>query len=198
MSRSDGVVVNMFNKTIVSLSFGFMCCANAIGETLLSNNATIAGACNIGTLGVYSGTANATPHFEPATYVCDAGYYLPADAIGCVICPMNNYCVGGAFQYNTNIPQGIMNCPNQWLSPAGMHELESCGHILYIGDSYVYLRNTKKTTPALNILVGDKVFYANVTTADVPMNIDTERKLKISDGITTWSVYDDTVNLEQE
>lgn len=183
----------MFNKTIVSLSFGFVCCANAFAETLLSNNATIPGACNVETLGIYSGTANAIPHFEPATYVCDAGYYLPADATECVVCPINNYCVGGAFQYNTNIPQGIMNCPNQWLSPAGMHELESCGHILHIGDAYVYLRSVKKTTPALNVKIGDNVFFGNMTTADVSMNINTERKLKAKVNDIIYSIHDDTI-----
>jgi len=177
------------------LSVGFICSANAFAdEQLLLNNETVPNACNITNLGVYSGGVNLTPHFEPATYVCNRGYYLPADGVECVICPNNNYCVGGAFQYNTTIAQGIMNCPNQWLSPAGMYELASCGHILHIGNDYLYVRSAKKTTPSLNVKINNEVFFGNMTTLDVPMNINTERRLKIKEGETTYSVYDDTVN----
>ena len=115
-----------------------------------------------------------------------------------MMCPNNNYCVGGAYQYNAHTPQGIMECPNLWYSPLGMHELESCGRILHIGDEVVYLRSSKKTTPSLNVDIdndGIADFFGNMTTLDVPMNRDTERKLKVNYDGTTYSVYDDSVEL---
>ena len=169
--------------------------AFADDANLIMNDTSIVGGCNILNLGAASGTVNLVPRFELATYVCDPGYYLPADAEGCIVCPMNSYCVGGAFQYNETTDQGISECPNSWYSPAGMHELASCGRILHIGDNVVYLRSVKKTTPALHVKVGDDIFYGNMTTTDVSMHSDTERKLKLQYGGQTYSVYDDTVDV---
>ena len=77
-------------------------------------NTIVQEACKARYLGVRSGVANMAPQFEAATYSCDPGYYLPADAIECAICPANNYCVGGNFTYNTGIDQGMTHCPNHW------------------------------------------------------------------------------------
>ena len=159
----------------------------------IMNDTSVVGGCNILNLGTYSGTAQLVPRFELATYVCNPGYYLPADGTECVICPNDNYCVGGAYQYNPTTAQGIMECPNSWYSPEGMHELSSCGRILHIGDNVVYLRSSKKTTPSLNVKIGNEIFYGNMTTSEINMTKGGEHSLRLNYGGQTYSVYDDSM-----
>lgn len=115
-------------------------------------------------------------------------------------CPPDSYCPGLASMplcssgtYNDTI--GINACPAGLYSPAGMWESAQCGHILHVGDDVVYLRATKKTSPSVHVKIGNDIFYGNMTTADVPMNSGTAHKLKLNYGGTTYSVYDDTVNV---
>jgi len=172
--------------------------ANVFADTaFLLNSQNYTNGCNISNLGVGDGSTQLVPNFSINTYVCNPGYYLPADGVQCEICPNDYYCVGGAYQYNTELTQGISECPNSWYSPAGMHELESCGRILHIGDTAVYLRSGKKTTPSLNVRIGNDVFYGNATTQDVNMNADTSHKLKIQADGVTWSIYDDSVTVSE-
>ena len=141
--------------------------------------------------------ANA-PHGFIATYQinsynCNVGYYLPADGIECVICPMNNICIGGTFTYNETTDQGIEPCPNGYFSPAGSDSV-CYPHILHVGDSNIYLRSTKLTTPSLNIKIGNDVFYANMTTERTRMNKDSSHYLhvKTADNVHYY-VCDDTM-----
>lgn len=132
-------------------------------------------------------------------YNCDAGYYLPADAIACAPCPQNSYCTGGVYSFNETIAQGVQSCAAGLYAPVGMWESAQCGHILHIGSEVLYLRATKKTTIALNVDIdGDGVpdFFGNATASDVPMNAATARRLKLKLGDTVYSIYDDTVNVE--
>ena len=69
---------------------------------------------------------------------------------------------------------------------AGADEAADCGHILHLGDSKLYLRNTKKTTPSLNVKIGDSTFYGNMSTA-------TKGKLRVKKDNTTYSVHDDSM-----
>ena len=136
--------------------------------------------------------------YVPNQHTCISGYYMPANYDGCVICLADSYCPGGTYAFNKTITQGIVSCVSGLYAPMGMWELAQCGRILHIGDEVVYLRSTKKTTPALHIDIdndGVADFFGNVTTADVPMTRGTDRKLKLQyDGIT-YSVYDDSVDL---
>jgi len=185
-------------KILTGLSLMFVMSANVFADTpLLMNDLNIVGGCNILNLGVVSGDVQLIPTFELTTYVCNPGYYLPKDTEGCIRCSENFYCAGGAFQYDVETDQGIMECPNSWYSPMGMSSAAQCGRILHVGDSVIYLRSVKKTTPSLNVRVGDDVFYGNMTMLDVQMNADTEHKLKLRFDDTTWSVYDDTVNITE-
>ena len=138
--------------------------------------------------------------FEPTVYTCNPGYYLPANTDGCVICPANSYCPGGAYTFNENDIQGITACATGLYAPMGMWQVDQCGHILHIGEEIVYLRTTKKTLHALHIDVdhdGIADYFGNMTTADVPMHAGTTQKLKVQFAGQTYSVYDDTVNPDE-
>lgn len=70
---------------------------------------------------------------------------------------------------------------------AGADEAADCGRILHIGDDTVYLRNTKKTTPSLNVQIGDTKYYGDMTSGT------TKGKLRVKSGTTTYSVHDDSM-----
>jgi hypothetical protein len=132
--------------------------------------------------------------------VCEMGEYLPAHWYQCEQCPENNYCVGGTYPYSETITSGITQCASGLFAPSGMWESAQCGRILHVGDGFVYLRATKKTSPALHLdLDHDGVadYFGNMTTLDVPMSRDTQRKLKVRYNNTTYSIYDDSVELNQ-
>ena len=190
------------NKICIGLSISVLSTANlfADGDMILPPNSVVPNACVAANTGVYEDSFVMVPVYEDAVYVCNPGYYLPAAMESCELCPQNNYCVGGGYKYNETTPQGIMECPNMWYSPAGMYELASCGRILHIGDNVVYLRSAKKTTPSLNIDIdndGEPDFFGNITTDDVVMHSGAERKLKLNVNGTLYSVYDDTVEVSE-
>ena len=149
--------------------------------------------------GVATGKENASSVSECLTGAtsipCNAGYYLPAGEQECAQCLINSYCVGGQYEYSDVTNQGIQSCSANLRSPAGSWEQAQCGRILHIGDNIVYLRSVKKTTPSLNVMLDGTVFYGNMTTNDVVMHSGTERKLKLQFNNTTYSVYDDTVEV---
>lgn len=131
---------------------------------------------------------------------CDAGNYLPAHGYECVECPINNYCSGGTCNYSESVNNGITQCPNNLYSPRGSYSVDQCGRILHLGDNTMYLRSVKKTVPSLNIDIdndGTPDFFGNMTTQDVVMNADTERKLQVQYNGLTYFVHDDTVNVQE-
>ena len=46
--------------------------------------------------------------FEPKTYNCSSGYFLPANTDGCIACPQNAICAGGTFTFDMTHAQGII------------------------------------------------------------------------------------------
>ena len=134
-------------------------------------------------------TANISPVFTPNQHTCTPGYYLPANADSCTICPQNNYCIGGTYTFNETSDQGIEQCVNGH-APIGSSVCYP--HILHIGNDVVYLKSNKLTTPSLNIGMDDGIFYANMTTTPTPMNAATEHFLKIEYDGTIYYVCDDT------
>ena len=190
------IVLNKITAFLIVVILGSA--ANAIADTNLLNNLSIPNGCVIANIGITSGQVVLEPTWSVNTYVCQPGYYLPADGEACVRCPNNNYCTGGAWTFNTQNAQGITECPNSWYAPTGMSELGSCGRILHVGNNVIYLRSEKKTFPSLNVKIGDDIFYANMTVADINMNEETDRKLKIGYENATFSVYDDSVDVSSE
>ena len=51
--------------------------------------------------------------------------------------------------------------------------------ILHVGNDTIQLSQTKATTPALHVRVGDEVWYGNMTRCQLPMNENTDKELKI-------------------
>ena len=49
-----------------------------------------------------------TAIFEINSYDCEKGYFLPANALGCTICPDGQTCFGGTFKFHTTESQGIL------------------------------------------------------------------------------------------
>ena len=45
--------------------------------------------------------------FEPVSYNCASGYFLPAGAISCATCPSGYTCPGGSYTFSTTNTQGI-------------------------------------------------------------------------------------------
>ncbi len=55
-----------------------------------------------------------------------------------------------------------------------------------VGSDKIYLRSSKKTTPSLNVKVGDTTFYGNMTSGAL------DGYLIIKDGNVTYRVHDDS------
>lgn len=132
--------------------------------------------------------------------VCNSGEYFPAHWYECKTCPENNYCVGGTYPYSETVSAGATQCPHNGYSNTGASSVAQCYRILHVGNNELFLRGAKKTTPSLNIDInndGVPDFFGNMTTADMPMNSGTARKLKVSFDGVAYSVYDDTVTVPE-
>lgn len=135
---------------------------------------------------------------------CNNGYYLPANSNVCAKCLANNYCPSGTYTFDQTNNQGINSCSNGLVAPVGMWESAQCGRILRIGQKYVYLRSTKKTTTSLNVDIdndGVPDFFGNMGTIPVPMNADfsnlqdgNKLMVNINGSNDVYYIYDDTVS----
>ncbi|MDE6571047.1 MAG: hypothetical protein K2L95_02400, partial [Alphaproteobacteria bacterium] len=99
-----------------------------------------------------------------------AGYWAAASTVSQGSAGTRNACASGL----TTIGYGN-----------GADEAGDCGRVLNVGSNKVYLRSTKKTTPSLNVKIGDKTYYGNMSTA-------TKGNLRVKNGTTTYSVHDDS------
>lgn len=177
--------------------FAVMSASNADVSGYFLPNTVVPNACNGLDIGVYDGTVTMVPVYEDTVYNCMPGYYLPRGAEECALCPANSYCAGGEYTYSDTMDSGIGSCASGLIAPSGMWQVEQCGHALHIGDATLYLRQTKQTEHALHVQSDDNIFYGNATTADVPMNENTTHRLKVLYNDVIYSIYDDTVTVEQ-
>ena len=147
-------------------------------------------------MGVYEGVVYAVAEYANTTYDCERGEYLPHGTEGCETCPEDAYCPGGQYTYNEESDDGIEYCGAGLHAPAGMWESAQCGHVLHVGEDVVYLRSTPGTERALAFKFDDGIFYANMSTSDVPMHVGTTKQLKAGNGQMSWSIYDDTAPVD--
>ncbi len=127
---------------------------------------------------------------------CDAGYYSPvvpstqydemwymnySTVVNNLCMPVESgYWSGADSLTRTACATGLVTCG------AGLcaNEAGDCGRKLHAGDNVIYLRSEKRTTPSLNVKVGDKVFYGNL--GDVIAN-----SLRVKNGTMNYSVVND-------
>ena len=149
-------------------------------------------------LKAYNNAANITATFTPNQYTCNAGYYLPANAISCAVCTANHYCPGGLLTFNETTPQGIEPCP--LATPYAPTGSAVCfAGILHVDDTrqndIIYLKDSATTSPSLNIDIDDDGVndgYANMTTSRTPMSSISNHYLKITVNGVLYYVCDDT------
>ncbi len=117
-------------------------------------------------------TTKTSTHFayrslqELATNVCvevGAGYWSADDALTRTACATGLTTIG----YGT-----------------GANEADDCGRILHAGDNQIYLRSAARTSPALNVKVGNQTFFGALSTTY-------SSALKVKNGSTTYSVVND-------
>lgn len=73
------------------------------GWLLINGNSNLSG--NVLTIGTKSTIIRAK--YGRQQYTCTAGYYLPKNSVACAECPEGNFCLGGSYNFNENIDQGI-------------------------------------------------------------------------------------------
>ena len=143
--------------------------------------------------------------FEPITYTCPPGYYLPAgndwltDTQGCTKCLNDNYCAGGTYTFSETQTQGITPCPSAHpFAPVGMWLESQCGRKLHIGNDIIYMHQVP-ANPAehrLFIQIGNDIYSANAVPAgDNPkqMSVGVGRSLHITINGADYVVHDDSV-----
>ena len=153
---------------------------------------------NINTYG--ETTVHMIPVYQDTIFNCPRGHYLPQLSEACDKCPENFYCPGGEYLYSEN-DVGIFACPNGTFTRTGMWELTQCGRILHVGNDVLYLRSSQKTSPSLNFDMnsdGIAEFFGNMTLANIPMNSQTDKKLKINKNNQIYYVYDDSIDPSTE
>ncbi|MBO4672068.1 MAG: hypothetical protein J5608_00250 [Alphaproteobacteria bacterium] len=74
----------------------------------------------------------------------------------------------------------------------GADQATDCGYELHIGANTIYLRQDRQTTRTLNVQIGNTIYYANMSTANIKMSDNVDNYLKVNVGGTVYSVYDDS------
>ena len=153
-------------------------------------------------------TQNYSAIFEPITYTCNPGYYLPAgedwvnDTEGCRVCLNDHYCPGGTYTYNETTDQGINACPSDHpFAPVGMWLESQCGRKLHIGNNIIYMHQVpaNPSEHRLFIQVGNDIYSANAVPAgntNIPMSINSTQSLHVMINNVEYLVHDDSVKTQ--
>lgn len=162
----------------------------------LSNGSLTEHGCYLGTDGDYGNGGGKRCYVHQDNLKCNAGYYASTLSNGYVwnntrAGLLGNTCVGvGAGYYSAANILTRNQCPTGLTTigyGAGADEVTDCGRILHFGDDKLYLRSGKKTTPSLNVKIGDTTYYGNMTAGTG------KGKLRLKSGTTTYSVHDDSM-----
>ena len=130
------------------------------------------------------------------TVTCPGGSYVATAGAGCVNVGAGNWGAGGTVTQTGTLAR--TSCATGLTTIGygpGADEAGDCGHKFHAGDGILYLRSVKKTTPSLNVRIGNAVFYGNMSTLENIMSAGSTRKLKINNGGTIYHVHDDSVDL---
>lgn len=125
---------------------------------------------------------------------CPDGGQSPAGSTSIDACTGGTV-VCGVGQYK-NQNDVCVNCPDDTPnSVAGATDVQMCfsGQYkdLHVADNIVIgLIETKRTSPALHVQIGDTVYYEALTTTDVPAGINSNQRMKILYNNSVWYVYD--------
>ena len=162
----------------------------------LSNGSLTEHGCYLGTDGDYGNGGGKRCYVHQGNLKCNAGYYASTLSSGYVwnntrAGLLGNTCVGvGAGYYSAANILTRNQCPTGLTTigyGAGADEVTDCGRILHFGNDKLYLRSGKKTTPSLNVKIGDTTYYGNMTAGTG------KGKLRLKSGTTTYSVHDDSM-----
>ena len=162
----------------------------------LSNGSLTEHGCYLGTDGDYGNGGGKRCYVHQDNLKCNAGYYASTLSSGYVwnntrAGLLGNTCVGvGAGYYSAANILTRNQCPTGLTTigyGAGADEVTDCGRILHFGNDKLYLRSGKKTTPSLNVKIGDTTYYGNMTAGTG------KGKLRLKSGTTTYSVHDDSM-----
>ena len=162
----------------------------------LSNGSLTEHGCYLGTDGDYGNGGGKRCYVHQDNLKCNAGYYASTLSNGYVwnntrAGLLGNTCVGvGAGYYSAANILTRNQCPTGLTTigyGAGADEVTDCGRILHFGNDKLYLRSGKKTTPSLNVKIGDNTYYGNMTAGTG------KGKLRLKSGTTTYSVHDDSM-----
>lgn len=162
----------------------------------LSNGSLTEHGCYLGTDGDYGNGGGKRCYVHQDNLKCNAGYYASTLSNGYVwnntrAGLLGDTCVGvGAGYYSAANILTRNQCPTGLTTigyGAGADEVTDCGRILHFGNDKLYLRSGKKTTPSLNVKIGDTTYYGNMTAGTG------KGKLRLKSGTTTYSVHDDSM-----
>ena len=85
---------------VIFVAFFVLLCTTAYADGLIVENTS--GFCTVDDLYVMDNVAIMHAVFQPNTYNCGAGYFLPANGIECAPCPVEHSCPGGTYTFNEN------------------------------------------------------------------------------------------------
>ena len=139
--------------------------------------------------------------FEPISYTCNAGYYLPANGIACAKCLNDNYCLGGTFVFSETNNQGLTPCPAAHpYAPIGMWNELQCGRKLHVGNDVMYLHQSpaNPTLHRLFVSFDNKVYSANmvekqVGIEDPKMSVGVDHAMHVKFNGVEYLVHDDSI-----
>lgn len=132
---------------------------------------------------------------------CTGGYIANKYDTTCTDPGAGYWAPRGYISYGqTSIPY---KCPDGTTTAgfgAAADESEDCGHILWVNNSPIYLRQSRKTKPALNIKMGNTIFYGSATPVQHLFNITNfnDKKLYVKLNDVTYLVHDDRLYSNME